>query len=283
VAGSSGGRFDFDGVSFAWTSWPGSGDTLVLVHHGVGEHGGRWEVLADALAGLPLTVATYDMRGHGRSGGPKGDAEGLPQLAADLEQMLPRIQEATGARRVIIYGHSLGAGVVAWALLRGRLQERVTGAVLSAPPVGVHRNAAAHVKVAVGRILRFVSPGLRLANEIDPTLLSHDDGAVARYVSDPLVHDRISLRLGLSVVDDGPLLLADAGRIAVPCLVFVGSDDRVVDAAAAERFGRAVGGPEPTFALLSGCRHEPHFERPDLQQKWRDLVRSWFERRVSPS
>lgn len=274
------GQVDLDGVTLRWTSWPGRGDTVVLVHHGLGEHGGRWSVLAEALAGLPVTVATYDLRGHGVSSGPRGDADGMAQLAGDLERMLPAIVAALGARRVLIYGHSLGAGVVAHALIWGGLQQHVVGAVLSAPPVGVPLNFAARVKIGVGRLIRGIAPSIRLANEIDPTALSHDDGQVARYVSDPLVHAQVSIRLGLSIVDTGPRLVEDAGRITVPTLVFVGTEDRVVDPPGVARFAARLGSADRSFCELAGCRHEPHFERADLAAAWREVVRGWVARQV---
>jgi hypothetical protein len=48
------------------------------------------------------------------------------------------------------------------------------------------------------RVLARVAPGLRLGNGIDARRLSHDAAVVQAYQADPLVHDRISVRLAHS-------------------------------------------------------------------------------------
>ncbi len=274
------GRFDEGGVALQWRLWPGSGDWLVLVHHGLGEHCGRWEVLAKALEGLPVRVGSYDMRGHGLSGGAKGDALGMGQLADDLVAMIGVLMAESGATKLMLFGHSLGAGVVATALIHRQMPISLQAVVLSAPPVFVPRGLSVRAKIGVGRVLRLVAPGVRLTSEVDPNGLSHDEGEVARYASDPLVHDRVSVRLGLSIVDDGPKLVEGANRITWPSLVFVGSEDPVIAPEGVERFAAQVGSKDKTFQVLDGCRHEPHFERADLRAKWRDLVRGWVGQQV---
>ena len=54
---------------------------VVAVVHGFAEHLGRYDALLAHLAGRGLAVAAVDLRGHGRSGGPRGhclDGRGRP-------------------------------------------------------------------------------------------------------------------------------------------------------------------------------------------------------------
>ena len=48
------------GQRFRVLTWPAPrGAGLLVIHHGHGEHAGRWGGLAAALEGLPLTVAAH--------------------------------------------------------------------------------------------------------------------------------------------------------------------------------------------------------------------------------
>ena len=42
-----------------------------VIVHGMGEHGGRYHELAEFLSGLGLEVWVPDLRGFGKSGGPR--------------------------------------------------------------------------------------------------------------------------------------------------------------------------------------------------------------------
>ncbi|UUZ50749.1 alpha/beta hydrolase [Massilia sp. B-10] len=53
----------------------------ILLMHGLGEHSGRYRHLAHFFNDLGLSVRCYDHRGHGRSGGTRGDViNGDPML-----------------------------------------------------------------------------------------------------------------------------------------------------------------------------------------------------------
>ena len=79
-----------DGVPLHYRTWPAAAERAVLlVSHGLGEHGGRYAALAEDLAELGVTVHAVDHRGHGRTAnGRLGDfgAAGFPGLIADVAQ-----------------------------------------------------------------------------------------------------------------------------------------------------------------------------------------------------
>ena len=52
---------------------------MVLIVHGLGEHAGRYDHVAQRLNGWGFAVRGYDQYGHGESGGPRG---GLPSTRA---------------------------------------------------------------------------------------------------------------------------------------------------------------------------------------------------------
>ncbi len=82
----------------------------VLIVHGLGEHIGRYEALTARLNRWGWHVVGHDQRGHGASGGPRGDIPAQDSLLKDLALV---IDEVRGDAQ-------LGAGrwccwVTAWA------------------------------------------------------------------------------------------------------------------------------------------------------------------------
>ena len=59
---------------------------VVCLVHGIGEHGARYTHVADAFGAEGYAFITMDLRGHGRSGGPRGH---IPSIEA-LDQIKPQ-------------------------------------------------------------------------------------------------------------------------------------------------------------------------------------------------
>lgn len=103
----------------------GAGPT-VLALHGLADHAGVWEGLADHLADRHRVVAP-DLRGHGESDAPGTDAYAAADLAADLDGLA----RALALEPAHVVAHSWAAKVaLTWA---ARSPERVRSLVLVDP------------------------------------------------------------------------------------------------------------------------------------------------------
>ncbi|MBT5774491.1 MAG: alpha/beta hydrolase [Dehalococcoidia bacterium] len=109
----------------------------ILLVHATGLHGRVFARLIEALPG-DRSVLAPDLRGHGRSRWPEGEAfpERLPWdvFADDLVETVLSL----GLERVVIAGHSMGAhsAVLAAAELESMAPEAVVGLVLFDPTIG---------------------------------------------------------------------------------------------------------------------------------------------------
>lgn len=262
-----------------WRS-PAGARTSLVVHHGLGEHGGRYDRFAHGLGDLPVDVVTYDLRGHGESTGRRGDVAGLEGLAADLEAVLPVLLAETGADRVVLMGHSLGAASVGWYLTTRSPHPAIAAVLLSAAPVYVPRTLQIRAKAAVARVLRRVAPRFTMGSGLDPAGISSDPAEVQRYTADPQIHDRISVRLGLSILNDAPRIVEDAGRIRLPALVWHGSDDPIADVRGGRALAAALGSEDRQYHELDGYRHEAHHETPERALRLFGLIRDWLGPRI---
>ena len=97
-----------DGIDLFTRTWTADAPRYeVLLVHGLGEHSGRWTEPMAHLVARGATVYTYDLRGHGNSGGNPGDIERFDQFYEDIAAMATATVAASG-RPWVLYGHSLG-------------------------------------------------------------------------------------------------------------------------------------------------------------------------------
>jgi len=243
--------------------------------HGLGEHSGRYGEWAERFTGAGFAVQGFDLRGHGRSGGARGDTRFAPALR-DLDRLVGQSAWRHPGVPVFLYGHSLGA-LLALVYLAERPAAPLAGAVVSA--VGLHSALREQrAKVAVARVLGRVVPRLRLPSGIDPETLSRDPAVVAAYRADPLVHDRVSAGFGLDALEAVDALLAAPPDPGVPLLLVHGAEDRLAYASGAREYAAATPGA-CELQVYEGLAHEIHNE-PERARVFDD-VRAWMDATLS--
>jgi len=273
-----------DGHHLAVIDWPLWGRqkprAVVLIVHGLGEHAWRYHALAEQLNEWGFAVRAYDQRGHGDSSGKKGCLPASDTLLRDLADLLDDTRSSHGqggAVPLVLLGHSMGGLVAALHVA----QQPVAGSapavdalVLSSPALDPGLDRWQRTLLSV---LPRVLPNLTVSNGLDAQLISHDPDVVQAYLSDPLVHDRISPRLGRFIADGGPKVLAQAAAWHVPTLLMYAGADGLVNPQGSRRFA-AEAPPETVQAhCFEDLYHEifNEVERSDVI----DLLRGWLNER----
>lgn len=244
--------------------------TFVLVH-GLAEHSGRYAHVGAWLAAAGLEVVAPDLRGFGRSGGPRASIERWSQLHDDLEERLVEARAEAPARPLVLYGHSMGGLIALGYLLDGRSRPDLL--VLSAPAINARIPLAQRLVVAtVGR----VAPGLRVSNGINPMLLASEPAVGRAYAEDPLCVHRSTLGFGLAGFAEQRRVARAIDRLTVPTLVVHGGQDGLIPPAMSRDL---EGRPSVTRIVYPRLRHEVHNE-PDGAKVVADIV-GWIRERVS--
>lgn len=266
-----------DGDNLALRDWPlPAGLALrgqVVLVHGLGEHSGRYDYLARRLNSWGFAVRSYDQYGHGESGGVRGALPSPARLVDDLADVVESTRKRMQpGQPLIVLGHSLGALVAASAVSQNAIA--IQGLVLSSPAFDAGLNSFQKLLVAT---LPGIVPNLTVGNGLDPDFLSHDVDVVSFYRADPLVHDRISARLGRFIADAGPQVVERAAQWTVPTLLMYAGADRLVDPRGSRAFAAAAPAQVVTSRCFEGMFHEI-FNELDARPVF-DLLRQWLDER----
>ena len=253
--GEAGALRTADGVKLALRRARVAGEVRaeVVLVHGLGEHAGRYGHVAAALAERGLRMCAWDLRGHGRSEGGRGDAERYELLVDDLARVVAHF---TGKGRPwFLLAHSLG-GQVALRFLEER-QPECAGAAIFAPWLRLAFEPP-WWKLALARTALRVWPGFVQETGNTWARLSRDTAHLASMPDLELVHHRISARLYFSMRTAGEAVLAEAARLRVPLLLLHGEDDPITCHRATRELCERAGSADKTLRLCPGVRHEIH-------------------------
>jgi acylglycerol lipase len=111
---------------------------VVIFYHGSGANSAAgYEPIGEGLSGK-YDIVTYlpDIRGHGLSGGPRGDAPGLQQGYDDVSLLVENAHKEFPAVPVYLGGHSAGAGLII-NYINSPNHQPVNGYVFVAPDFGL--------------------------------------------------------------------------------------------------------------------------------------------------
>jgi len=243
-----------DGKKLCVHSWeiPEASWVLCIVH-GLGEHAGRYGALANHLNKQGISVFALDVRGHGLSEGKRGHAA-YANLQSDIEELLKYARALNTEAKLVLMGHSFGGNQVAHYVKHDNTNE-LAAFILSSPFLDVAFQPPKW-KITMANLVGSILPSLTQSNELDPSTISRDPKEVEKYVNDPLVHDRISVRMYLDVSKAGKDLLKNTKPIKIPGLVYHGDSDLLVSFEATRQFVALNEGL--IWHPLEGVYHEPH-------------------------
>ena len=273
-----------DGTRLRLHEWPPEGDLRagLLLIHGVGEHGARYDAFARRLAGRGIHVFGFDHRGHGRSGGPRVHVDRWDRYLADARELARHVASSVEDAPLFVYGHSMGAliclglaieaGYAAVGSGHSTGTPTVRGWIVSGTGIQPTGIAKPHL-VAIARLLSGVLPRMSLDLGIAAEALSHDPEVVSAYSADPLVQKRATVRWGAEALDAIEFIKQNAGAISDPLLVIHGEDDPLARAEGSRWLADAV--PGAALKIYAGALHEPHND-PKFADVGADIF-DWIE------
>jgi acylglycerol lipase len=247
----------------------------LVIAHGLGEHSGRYDRVINRLVPEGLSIWALDFCGHGRSGGKRGHIESFGQYIADIDKLIDiAAEDAPQDTKIFLLGHSLG-GLI--ALNYGlRLPDKLNGLIVSSPVLAFKVKVPAF-KITLGKVMSAIWPGLSMANELDPTKISHDTSVVDAYIQDPLVHNRVTARWFTEFVSAMAWVQKSVTKMKVPILMQIAGNDFLVDAGASETFFNHLLLKDKTIHIYRELFHEIFNETADESAVVLDDLHAWIE------
>jgi acylglycerol lipase len=238
---------------------------VVVTVHGLAEHSGRYDYVTRKFNENKISVYRFDLRGHGRSGGPRGDNDDFENFIRDTDLIVRRVVQENPGKPVFMLGHSMG-GLIA-AVYGETHGEVLKGQILS--------GAALDFLPAFTELKRIYTEAL--AKEMLPNALTaavcRDPEVVKAYEEDPLVLKEFTLKLLYTTFIQGiDRLHQNVRNYQLPCLILHGGDDRIVAAMASQWFLDNISFEDKSLKIYAECYHEILNEKVEKDQVIADIV-----------
>ena len=248
---------DYRGNSIFACEWKpdNSPKGSIALVHGHGEHSGRYKQLADFYTKNGFSVISFDLFGHGKSGGQRGHLPEDNAYLSSIDNLLDYASTQYSNLPVFLRGHSLGGELVLWYAID---RKPMINGIISTAPLLASYDPVSPLKLFLARTMNNIYPAFSMKSEINIEALSKDKSVVTNYISDPLVYDMISARLGWTILEKGKWLIDHAKEFPLPLLLMVGTSERIVDRSSIDKFVKQV--PDIDYKIWDGLYHELHNE-----------------------
>ncbi len=249
-----------DQLDLAWRCWaPETPRGVVIIVHGLAEHGGRYRETAGILSGNGWAVFAVDLRAHGFSADPPGagrvHVDRFRDYFRDVDAMAELARTRYPGIPVLILGHSMGGLIaISYALEK---PETLAGVIISSPALGTHPQFKPpfFLKILVG-ILSRLAPRLLVDSNLDTQAICRDPEVVKAYIDDPLVSQKVSARWYSELTKAMKQAFRNAGSLRIPMLLMQSGADRLVDPSAPTRWARAAPPGLVELVIWEGLYHE---------------------------
>lgn len=243
---------------------------LVLVH-GLKDHGGRYASFAQGLARHGIAVYAQDLRGHGRSAGQRVWVDRFDDYVQDLTRFVLGVKQREPGLPVFVMGHSMG-GAIATLYALDHAKD-IQGLVLSAPALQPGKDVSPAL-IALTKKLGNGLPDLPVL-ALDDRLFSHDPAVVQAMHDDPLVYDHDGpAHTAAELLGALERIQARAGELDVPLLDLHGTADRITDPDGSRMLTKVAKTQDKTLKLYDGFYHDLLHE-PDGAKVAQD-IQAWL-------
>ena len=266
-----------DGLKMYAQSWePDDAPKAVIsLVHGIGEHSGRYAHVGKAFSTTGFSLAGFDLRGHGKSGGPRGHIPSFDAFMDDIEGFQEQLDARFPGLPRFLYGHSLGGILV---LNYGLRRKPVFKGIISTAAGLRTAIEEQKAKVAMAKALGALLPSVSIPSGLDPNSISSRQEVVDAYVNDPLVHDKMSFGFGKIMLTEIPWTFEHAHEFSLPLLIMHGTADRLSYPRGSEEFANYVK-QDCTLKMWDGLHHEIHNE-PEQDEVFAFTI-DWMNNQLS--
>jgi acylglycerol lipase len=263
-----------DGLKLFHQAWLPDAEprAVVMLLHGLAEHSGRYEHVAQALTDAGYAVHAVDHRGHGRSEGKRVYVKSYDEYMADLVQFRALIEAEHPGLPLVVLGHSMGGNLALGHVLDH--QHGVRGLALSGAALAPGESLS-QFKIRLARAVSKIAPGMR-PERLSAEAISRDPAVVAAYTSDPLVFTgKMTAGVAGALLGAMDRFQRRHGELTIPLLVMHGTEDRLTAIAGTRALEAGAVNATVTSHYYDGLYHEI-FNEPEHDAVLGDLI-AWLD------
>ncbi|HEU0029690.1 MAG TPA: alpha/beta hydrolase [Kofleriaceae bacterium] len=243
---------------------------VVVIMHGLKDHSARYADFATRLAAAGYAVYAFDLRGHGRSAGPRVAPDPWDDYVDDLDRFLAVVESREPGKPVFLFGHSMGGAIATLAAIRH--QPRLAGLVLSGPALAIDAPPILIAATRMSGTLTPKAPALKLNNRD----FSSDPHGKQAMDADPLISQPPApARTAAGLVDGMHRIWASVDRLDMPLLALHGTRDKLTAPSGSRALVRAAASKDKTLKLYDGFFHDLVHE-PNGTQVEADIL-AWLD------
>ncbi|MBI1212203.1 MAG: alpha/beta fold hydrolase [Alphaproteobacteria bacterium] len=224
---------------------------VVVINHGFNSHSGQYLWVINQFVGRGFAVYAHDMRGRGKSSGPRFYVDSVDEYAQDLAATVKLAKSREPGLPVFLLGHSAG-GVASCIYCLGS-QSELAGFICEDFAFMV---PAPDFALTVIKWLSAIAPRLpilKLKNED----FTRDPEAVRALNNDPLIANETQpAKTVAALARAADRLKKEFPRITLPLLILHGTGDKATLVKGSQLFLAEAGSKDKTLKLYEGHYHD---------------------------
>lgn len=229
---------------------------IAVFIHGLGDHGSRYGRVLERFVRHGVYCIAPDLPGHGRSEGKRGFIPSINAVHAIIRENLAHLRSLHSDVPVGILGHSMGGFLALDHVSRHPDGIHFCWATSPLIDASGHRGK---LMQTTARLLSRLAPTFSIHSGIRSGACTRDPERILETQNDPLMHRRLSMRLGqqlLHATAQLPDTIAGMNP-GLRLLITHGSADPVCPAALSQALFPRLPARQKRYALLDGLLHEP--------------------------
>ncbi len=256
--------------------FPSISNEIIIFVHGLKSSAAKYLKTCNYLqTSTQAEVYAIDLRGHGNSDGSPGDVKYINQYTDDLADIIYTIKNENPDKKIILAGHSMGAGVILRYAM-GNYKVKVNGYLLFAPHLGHNsptmvqskttskKAAESFMQINIQRII-----GLKMLNELNH---HEQDGLPVLFFNLPanVKLRQYTYRANMSMAPEN--YTDGLKAINAPLLVLIGGKDEAFNASLTKKAvtDNSKGDTEVIEEINhNGIRHN---------EKAFSIIKNWYQK-----
>lgn len=283
------GDFDIisdDGLRLSAYNWPSyhtphAPSAVIILLHGLAEHSGRYDELAEFYNDNDIAVISMDLRGHGLSEGQHGHVPTIETMFRDIDLLIDHTRYRYPFCPAILYGHSMG-GNLALSYTLNRYPNITDncpyqGIIVTSPWIRLARKLQPPrpINSLIQTIAR-LHPSLKFPLRFNSRIISRNEDIVGAYNEDPYIRRSATLSLVRTMGNTATQLDRSIPNFHIPVLIQHGNADSLTSHDASLRFSNR--GKNIEFKSWENCYHELHHE-PEREDIF-NYTLDWIDEKI---